>query len=157
MKKLAWGVWLVLFALVFATVAMPAWGQEVTGAIVGTISDPSGGPISGATVTAKDTERGTAWTATTNDTGAFSLLRFPVGTYTVRVTSTGFQSAVQPPFPLVLNQTARGDVQMKLGQAWETVEVTSAAPVLQTQSVAVSPLIAATTNVSLPLASRNYL
>jgi hypothetical protein len=157
MKKLAWGYAVLLLVMALATALTPAWAQEVTAAIVGTITDPSGAPITGATVTASDTERGTVWTATTNDSGAYNLLRLPVGTYTVKVTAPGFQSAQESAFPLVLNQTARVDVRMKVGQVSETVEVSGAAPVLQTQSTEVSTLIDANTNVSLPLASRNYL
>src|ERR1700685_2883083 len=81
-----------------------AWGQEVTAAIVGTVSDPSGAPIKSATVVARDTERGTVWSAQTNDSGTFSILRLPVGTYTAEATASGFEKAVYPPFTLVLNQ-----------------------------------------------------
>jgi hypothetical protein len=85
----------------------PAWGQEVTASIVGTVTDSSGAPINGAAVTARDTERGTLWTATTSDAGAYNITLLPVGTYEVKVTAPGFQTAVHPPFVLVLNQTAR--------------------------------------------------
>jgi len=157
MKRLSWGLLLatVIGALVAATI--PAMGQEVTAAIVGTVTDPSGAPVQGASVTAMDTERGTVWTGKTNDTGGYNLLRLPIGRYTVKVSAQGFQSAVQPPFTLVLNQTARVDVQLKVGQVSETVEVSGAAPILQTQSTEVSTIIDASTNVNLPLASRNYL
>ena len=81
----------------------------------------------------------------------------PVGNYTIKITMAGFQTAVEPVFTLVLNQTAGVDVQMKVGSANETVEVSGEAPILQTESVDVSTLIDANTTVSLPLASRNYL
>ena len=157
MKKLVIGSLILLVMVGLSGVLTSAWAQDVTAAIVGTITDSSGAPISGAAVTATDTDRGTVWTATTNETGAYNLLRLPIGNYTVKVTAAGFQTAVQPVFTLVLNQTARVDVQMKVGKISETVEVTGAAPVLQTQSTEVSTLIDANTNVSLPLASRNYL
>ena len=134
-----------------------AWGQEVTASIVGTVTDSSGAPINGAVVTTRDTERGIVWNATTSDAGAYNITRLPVGTYDVKVTAPGFETAIHPPFVLVLNQTARVDVQMKVGKASETIEVTGEAPILQTQSTEVSTLIDANTNVSLPLASRNYL
>jgi len=134
-----------------------AWGQEVTASIVGTVTDPSGAPVKGANVKATDADRGTVWTAETNDTGAYSLLRLPIGNYGLKVTAPGFQTAVYPPFTLVLNQTARVDVQLKVGKVSETVEVTGAAPILQTQSTEVSTLIDANTAESLPLAARNYL
>jgi hypothetical protein len=135
----------------------PALAQEVTAAIVGTVTDPSGAPINGASVTATDVDRGVIWTAKTNDTGAYSILRIPIGNYRLKVEMRGFAISEVPPFTLVLNQTARVDVQMKVGAVSETVEVTGATPLLQTQSTEVSTIIDANTNVSLPLASRNYL
>jgi hypothetical protein len=157
MKRTVFAALVMLMVIGLAGVLTSAWGQEVTAAIVGTVTDPSGAPIKGASVTATDTERGTLWTATTSEAGTYDLLRLPVGTYTVKVTATGFQTALQPAFTLVLNQTARVDMQLKVGNVSETVEVTGAAPILQTQNVDVSTLIDADTNVSLPLASRNYL
>jgi hypothetical protein len=135
----------------------PAWSQEVTAAIVGTVVDPSGAPIRGATVTATDTERGTVWTAQTNDAGAYSFPRLPIGSYGVTVSSAGFDTAKYAAFTLVLNQTARVDVQMKVGQITTSVEVTGAAPVLQTESTQLSTIIDAATNDRLPLATRNYV
>ncbi len=132
-------------------------GQEVTANVVGTITDPSGAPIKGAAVTATDVDRGTVWNATTNDDGAYNLLRLPIGSYRVKVTSQGFQSVEHAPFTLVLNQTARIDVQMRVGQVSTSVEVISSTPMLQTETTEVSTVIDAATTVSMPLASRDYL
>ncbi len=135
----------------------PAWGQEVTAAITGTVVDPGGAAISGATVTARDTERGTVYNAKTNDNGTFNFTRIPVGTYEVRATATGFDTAVQAPTTLVLNQTARFDFKMKVGTTSETVQVTSEAPQLQTDTTQVSTLIDSNTVNNIPLATRNYI
>jgi len=157
MKRLTWGLLVLLAVVAFAGFWTPAWSQEVTAGVVGTVTDPSGAPLNGAAVTVEDTERGTVWNTTTSDSGAYSVTRLPVGIYQVKVTAAGFQTAIHPSFVLVLNQTARVDVKMKVGKVSETVEVTGAAPILQTQSTEVSTVIDANTNVSLPLASRNYL
>jgi len=147
----------------FAALALPhawsslAWSQEVTANIVGTVSDPSGAPVKGATATATDVDRGTVWSAATNDDGAYNLLRLPVGTYKVKVTSQGFQPVEHAPFTLVLNQTARVDVRMTMGKVATSVEVLSTAPLLQTETTEVSTVIDANTTVSMPLASRDYL
>ena len=138
-------------------VLQPAWGQEVTAAIVGTVTDPSGAPIKGATVVATDMERGTVWTAQTNESGAYNLLRLPVGSYGVKVTAPNFQTTEWPPFTLVLNQTARVNAQLKVGKISETVEVSGAAPVLQTENAEVGTVLDARTNDNLPLATRNYV
>jgi hypothetical protein len=141
----------------FFVLTLPAWGQEVTANIVGTITDPTGAPLAGAEVTATDTERGTTWKATTNETGSYNILRLPVGTYQVKVSAAGFQTTSYPPFVLQLNQTARVDVPMKIGKVSETVEVSGAAPVLQTESTEVSTIIDSAAVTTLPLAGRNYL
>src|SRR6266404_3747504 len=147
---------MVLLSLVVGSLSLAqmAWSQEITANIVGTVADPSDAPIVGASVTATDTQRGTTWSAKTDGTGAYTIPRVPIGTYEVKVTASGFQTAVYPPFTLTLNQTARVDAKMRIGQTSETVEVTGAAPVLQTETTEVSTLIDAATNVSLPLASR---
>jgi hypothetical protein len=134
-----------------------ALGQEVTAAIVGTVVDPSGAPIKAAAIVARDTERGVVWSAQTNDTGAFNLPHLPVGTYEVKATAPGFDTAIHQPFTLVLNQTARLTFQMKLGKISETVEVSGSAPVLQTENAQVSAIIDSRTADNLPLATRNYV
>jgi hypothetical protein len=157
MKSVVRSLCIFLVGMALFALTLPALGQEVTAAIVGTVTDPSGAPISGAAVTATDTERGTAWNAKTNDAGTYNLPRVPVGTYKVEISASGFQRAVHPPFTLVLNQTARVDVQMRVGQVTETVEVTGTAPVLQTENAQVSTIIDAKTNDNLPLATRNFI
>ena len=80
--------------------ATSAWAQQVTAAITGSVTDPAGAAISGATVTARDVERGTTTTNPTNQDGVFNFPRLPVGSYEVRVEAKGFESAVQPPITL---------------------------------------------------------
>jgi Carboxypeptidase regulatory-like domain len=148
---------LFLWIVALAAVGRSVYAQEVTASIVGTITDSSGAPITGADVTASDTDRGTVRTIKTNEQGAYNFVRLPIGNYTVRVTASGFQTATHPQFSLSLNQTARIDVQMKVGQVSESVEVQGAAPVLQTESTEVSTLISANAVTSIPMAGRNYL
>ena len=147
---------LVMFVAVTAALQC-AWSQEVTAAIVGTVVDSSGAPIKGVAVTATDVDHGTEISVQTNEAGAYNIPRLTVGTYTLKVTSPGFQTAVHPPLTLVLNQTARIDVQMKVGKVTETVEVTGGAPILKTESASVDTVIDSRTNDVLPLATRNYV
>ena len=133
------------------------WSQEVTASITGTISDQSGAAVLGATVTATSQERGQNYAAVTNESGLYRIAQLPVGSYSLKVEKAGFASASHPPFVLTLNQVARVDVAMKVGQASETVEVTGAAPVMETDTTQVDTVINASTNDNLPLASRNYV
>src|SRR5258708_4570157 len=152
----------VFFYLLFLLMALvgavqSAWSQEVTAAIVGTVLDPSGAPIRDAVVVATDTDRGTSLNAKNKEAGAYNITRVPVGTYSIKITAPGFQTAVQSGITLELNQTARIDMKMKIGAISETVEVTGAAPILQTDRTEVSTVIDSRTNDELPLATRNYV
>jgi len=157
-KMQSLGLGLVFMALVaLLCTASPACGQDVTATITGTVSDPSGAPIVGANVTAKETDRGTLYTAQTNEAGLYNLVRIPIGIYELKAEMKGFKTVVHPSFTLDLNQTARVDFKMAVGQVTDTIEVTSEAPLLQADSAAVSTIIDAATNEALPLATRNYV
>src|SRR5579864_3276980 len=131
------------------------WAQEVTASIVGTVVDPSGAAVSGATITAKDLDRGTVLTTTTNGDGAFNISGVPVGKYQIKAEAKGFQSAVNPNLTITLNQTARLNFQLRIGQATETVEVTAVAPLLQTDTSLLGNLVDSVTVSSLPLSTHN--
>ena len=133
------------------------FAQDVTASITGTVTDPSGAAVAGATVTAKSAERGSTTTAVTNDSGLYRISQLPVGNYDLKVEKTGFQTALYPVFPLSLNQVARIDVQLKVGQVSQTIEVTGAAPVLKTETTEVGLVTDTATNEALPLATRNYI
>ncbi|HEY2498399.1 MAG TPA: carboxypeptidase regulatory-like domain-containing protein [Candidatus Angelobacter sp.] len=143
----------LLFMLVLLTGV--AHAQEVTGAIVGTVVDPSGAALKNVKVTAVDVDRGTTLTATTNDTGSFNLPRVPVGRYRVKAESQGFQTAANPVFDIVLNQTVRVAFQMKVGNVSETVEVTASAPLLQTDTTLLGNILETKSINELPLSTRN--
>src|SRR5215467_11803238 len=75
-----------LFLLAFLLfLGLPALSQEVTGTITGRVTDPSGAAINGASVVARDLNRGTTYQATTNDGGLFNIQRLPVGSYEIKV------------------------------------------------------------------------
>jgi outer membrane receptor protein involved in Fe transport len=133
------------------------WSQEVTASITGEITDQSGAAVAGAKVTATSEERGVTYTAITNESGLYRIAQLPVGTYGLKIEKAGFAVASHPPFILTLNQVARVDTTMKVGQASETVEVTGAAPVMETETTQVDTVMNAATNDNLPLASRNYV
>jgi hypothetical protein len=139
------------------TATKPAGGQEVTATITGTVVDPTRAVIAGAAVDATDTERGTVYSVRTNGDGVFNLPRVPIGSYELKVEAPGFESDIYHSLTLVLNQTARVDFQLKLGPATETIDVTSAAPLLHTDTTQLSTVFDARTNVDLPLLSRNYV
>lgn len=142
-------------AVMLSLVSAPAIAQQSTGAIVGTVLDPTGAAVKGATVTAKDVERGTSLVTHTDDSGSFDLPTAPVGTYKVTVEAQGFQKAAYPQFTLVLNQTARLEFQMKVGGVAETIEVNGTAPIISTDTSLLGTLIDSRTASDLPLSTHN--
>jgi hypothetical protein len=143
----------IAIALCFASV--PATAQQSTGAIVGTVVDPTGAAVKGAKVTATDVERGTSLVTHSDDSGAFDLPAVPAGNYRVIVESKGFQKAAYPQFTLVLNQTARLNIQMKVGGVSETVEVNGTAPILATDTTLLGLIVDSRTASDLPLSTHN--
>ena len=156
---LTWLVVLSLFGVLAAWMATPqaAVAQQVTATITGRVTDPSGAAVVNAKVTATSVERGTLSTTTTNADGYFNLQYLLVGTYNVKVENAGFQTATQSNISLQMNQIAKLDFQLQVGNVETTVEVTASAPVLQTESTLLGQVIDSRTNTTLPLATRNYV
>src|SRR5580704_15335427 len=145
-----------LLLLIALSMPQPSNGQQIMAASTGKVTDPSGAAVPDAKVTAVDNERGTVWTATTNSEGIYDLPQVPIGNYNVKVEHTGFQAAQQSNITLVLNQVARLDFQLKVGDVATSVEVTAAAPLLQTESAQLSTVMNSHAITSLPLETRNY-
>ena len=118
MKKLACRFVVLLTLVGIAGLWTPAMSQEVTASVVGTVLDSSGAPIKGASVKATDTERGTIWTAETNESGAYSLLRLPIGSYGVKITAPGFQTTEFPPFTIGAQSKCSVRRQLEGGQGF---------------------------------------
>ena len=148
---------LIVFLLALFCSGISAHAQEVTATINGTVMDPLGRVVTNAEVTARDLDRGTVWPARTNESGFYSLSHLPIGRYEVHVRVTGFAAAVESPIELQLNQVSAVNFRLAVGSESQTVQVTNEAPLLQTDTTDVGTVIDAHTNVSLPLASRNYL
>lgn len=147
----------ILCAAAFFIVPRPVTAQEVTGAITGTVRDPSGAVVPNASVTATNVQMGTAWPTKTNAAGVYNLPRLPIGQYAVRVAAQGFKTSVLPAFELQMNQIARVDVNLSVGQVTQTVSVTAAPPLLQTDTMQVGLVTSANFNANLPLATRNFI
>ncbi|HEV2447419.1 MAG TPA: carboxypeptidase-like regulatory domain-containing protein, partial [Candidatus Sulfopaludibacter sp.] len=147
----------LLLAIALLTAIAPyGVAQEASAGITGKVTDPSGAAVAGAAVTARDVDRGTAWTTNTGTEGVYSFSRLPIGRYEVKVEFTGFQTAVHTAFDLQLNQTAKIDMTLTLGAVSQQVEVSGAAPALQTQTTEVGNVMESNAIASLPLETRNY-
>ncbi len=132
-----------------------AWAQQAAGSITGTVTDSSGAAVAGATVTAQDVSQGTTWTTKTTSAGLYDFPAISAGNIQLKVAAQGFATEVRATFTLTVNQVARVDFHLKVGQVNETVTVSGAPPILQTSSSDLGNVLNANTVVNLPLASRD--
>src|SRR5689334_25237197 len=87
---------------------------DVTGSILGTVRDPTGAIVSGATVKATHLATNETRTTTSDDTGAYRILALPVGRYTIEVTQPGFRKFIASEIELTVNEQRRVDVSLQV-------------------------------------------
>ena len=145
--------------LVFVTVlALPvlSFAQKDTGSIVGTVKDPSGALVTDAKVTVTDVERDTQFVTHTTESGEFVASPLKIGRYTVAIEHSGFKRAVSVPVDLDVQQRIALNFTLNVGQATESVEVTGAAPLLETETSELGQVVSGQRAETLPLNGRNY-
>lgn len=144
---------------IFAVVGtgLSLYSQVVSGTIVGTVHDPSGAAIPGTAVTLRALDTNQTRESSTNDVGAFTFATLPPGRYRVSTARPGFKSAITSDIELQIDQTARVDLTLEVGQVSEEVTVSAAAAVLQTDTATMGQVIAEKPVADLPLNGRNFL
>ncbi|WP_035354948.1 TonB-dependent receptor [Edaphobacter aggregans] len=131
--------------------------QNVTGAVSGIVTDPSGAVISGATVVVHNVGTGVDTMATTNDVGLYSARFLPIGQYQVTVSAPGFSTAKFTPFTLEINQTAKFDAKLQLGNLTTVADVSAAvAPILNTNDSSLGISLSTNEIANIPLNGRNF-
>jgi hypothetical protein len=129
-------------ALLFLLAGMIAWGQGTTGTIFGNVADQSGGAIANAQVTATNTGTGLARTVNTNGSGEYRMELMPIGQYRVQTSAPGFSKFIQNGVVLAATQSARVDAVLKAGNVSQQVEVTAAAPLVNTNNAEMGTTVA---------------
>ena len=124
--------------------------------IVGTVTDPSGAVVAGATVSIVNTDTQFTRTVETNTGGEYVATPLPAGKYAVKVDSSGFRKLERTGIELNAATTIRVDLQLALGSSVESVEVTAAASLVQSETATVSALVDSTRMVQLPLVARDF-
>ena len=142
--------------LAFLAICSLSFAQTITGSITGTVTDTSGAIVSGAHVTAKNTATGVAFPTTTNGAGIYTLRFLPIGPYTVSVEAQGFSKSTTSPFTLEVDQEARVDAKLNVGQVSQAVTVTGSSPILNTENPTTGDTITAATATEVPLQARNF-
>ena len=132
------------------------YGQAESGTIVGTVTDPAGAVIPNATVTITNVATGLNRMGITNTNGQYRADAFPTGALTVTAEQTGFQKLVRSGLTLTAGDVLTVNLQLTVGNVQETVEVTADAPLLQSQTAAVSTLITNQQMLETPINGRAF-
>jgi hypothetical protein len=143
-----------LFAVLL--LCLPAYSQGSFGRILGTVTDQSGGVISGATVSVIDTERGITRTLMTDDAGAYNAPNLIAGSYTVRAESKGFKRIERQGVVIEVGHEVRVDLTLQPGEQTQTVTVTEAVPLVETTNASLTSTLENADIVDLPLNGRDY-
>jgi hypothetical protein len=134
----------------------PAAAQVLYGSIVGNVTDQSQAAVSGATVTIIQEVTNLTRDTTTSETGAYTFSTVPTGTYTVRVSHASFKQSLLQGIVVSLNNIARVNFALSVGDVKESVEVTSRAPSLQTDKADVRSELTTKSLIDLPTTNRNF-
>ena len=144
----------VLF--VFVSFCSSAAAQTTTSTIEGTVTDPNGAVIAGATVKASGTTLAAERTATTDAEGFYRLVALPAGMYNITISQTGFAAGTSN-VELSLNRVATFDVQLQVGNGVAQVDVTNELPLLEPNAASTGQTITPRQIVELPVNGRDYL
>ncbi len=149
---------LLAFAAALCICAVPAiYAQtSATGALTGTVTDPSGAVIAGATVTATNAGTGQTRTVATDANGAYKFSLLPPGNFDVKFSAQGFQTAEVPSVTVNVTETPVLNRALQIGSQEQQVTVQSNAQTIQTQNATVGQLVGSHEVTTLPLSSRNY-
>ncbi|MEJ2007698.1 MAG: carboxypeptidase-like regulatory domain-containing protein, partial [Acidobacteriota bacterium] len=122
------------FLIMLMIFAVPAWSQLGRASITGTVTDPSGAVIPGVSVLAVNQDTGVKFSGVTNSVGIYRVMDLPVGNYSISFKKGGFQNVARTGITLTIGQVAEINITLKVGQVTQSVEVTAAAPILQSQT-----------------------
>ena len=134
---------LILAAALFA--------QADRGSVVGTITDPSGGYVAGVSLQLRNQATNLDYSTVSKESGSFAFLNLPVGAYTLTAQGKGFQSQEIKGIAVQVNQQARIDIALRVGEVTQTVEVSASAAMIQSESTDVGEVIDNKRFLDLPL------
>ena len=147
---------LSIVSLLFFSFAVFAQSQATTGLIQGTVVDPNGAIVNGATVSVKNTETGFERTVSSNSDGFFSAPLLPLGKYIVTVSATGFSNSVLENVEVSVGQTLSLKVEMKIGGGVNTVDVSAEGEGVEVGRTELSTQINERSVENLPINRRDF-
>ena len=138
-----------LILLLLASTSL--FAQADRGSISGMVTDNSGAVVPGITLTLQNQATNLTYSATASDTGAYSFLNLPVGTYDLTAAAKGFQRSQSTGIPVQVNQQSRLDIRLQVGEVNQTIEVQAQTAMIQTESTDVGTVIDNKRFLDLPL------
>jgi hypothetical protein len=135
-------------------VSLPSWAQ--TAQVTGKVSDSSGAPVPGASILVTNQRTAIARTSVTNSDGYYAIQLLPPSSYTVRVQSNGMKTSTRE-ILLAVDQVARLDFSMQVGDLAESVTITGDAPLVDTEGATLGKVVENRRISDLPLNGRNAL
>lgn len=145
-----------LYASIFLLLLSITLHAQQTGSIVGNVTDPSGAAVPDANITIVNTSTQSQRIVVSNGQGEYVASALPTGQYSITVERTGFRKLERTGLTLTTANTLTVDLELQVGSAMQTVEVSAQASLLQSQSGTVSALVDSKQVVNLPLATRNF-
>jgi hypothetical protein len=145
-----------LFAAIFLLSGLPLLAQTF-GEITGRVNDPSGAGVPDSTITLTNTSTNAVRQTQSSGDGIYSFPDLPPGVYSVRTEHTGFKSAMSNNVEVQVQQTVRLDLTLEVGQTSESIEVSAAADLLQSENATVGTVVETKSITELPLNGRQYL
>ena len=159
MKRYLWSLtslslfWLLVMVLGSSRI----WAQVDRGALAGTVTDSSGAVVPDATITITNVETNQSMKVSTDNAGGYVANLLRIGRYTVTAEKAGFQKTVQTNVEVNVNQVLRVDLVLQVGAVSQTVEVTAAPPLIQSETSSLGTIETERRIVDLPLNGRNFI
>ncbi len=147
----------VSLAICFCLSAVPLSAQQESASITGQVTDVSGAVVSGARVTIRNQASGASFVSIADSDGFYRAPQLRPGTYTISVIASGFSTAVREGIEARVNDRLRVDMPLQIGTVSESVLVTGAPPLLQTEDSTVGQVVDNQKIVELPLNGRSWL
>ena len=147
----------IVLSALWALYSTAGMAQIGTGSVTGIVSDPTGAVIPGAEVTITDVDRNVSRSTRTTGAGDYAIPALQPGRYSLAVKHDAFKAAAVPVFTLQVDQQARVDVTLTVGDVTQVVDVPASQSALETESSTIGHVVEQRTIVDLPLNGRNYL
>jgi hypothetical protein len=146
-----------IFSILVLSLSPSLFGQAVNATLLGNITDSTGATVAGAKVTATEVTTGLIHESVTNESGNYTFPDMPPGKYSITAESKGFKKDTHQNIDLLTNSSTRVDIEMVTGSVSETVLVTTAPPLLQTDRADISTKIEAKQLADSPIGiNRNF-